>query len=271
MVDDVGARGLELDDHAPSGPHDPADPTEQASGLAADADVAVGQQSAVPASFTGTVGEDVSPDGERAALAGLPDGLRARRRCPAPERRAWPGPRPGARTAPNIERAAAAPLEQQCPVGGIDGAGPSPQRHGRGSPAWSMSWHARPANAASMAWAGSMTGSKIGAVMCGSASLIASDGIREPGVRDLVGHDAGIVPGVDVAQGAEECGWLGSTSRVCCPVDAVDISTVASADASAPWRTPSSHQPPSSAGPRTLGWSPSRSAASVRSSARQLG
>ena len=62
----------------------------------------------------------------------------------------------------------------------------------------------------------------------------------------------------------------GSTSRVCCPVDAVDISTVASADASAPRRTPSSHQPPSSAGPRTLAVSPSRPAASVRSSAAQL-
>ena len=129
MVDDVGAGRIELDDHASTRPHDPPDPVEQASGAAADADVAVGQQCTVPPSFAWYRREDVAPDGEGAAAAGLPDRLGRDVDAQRRDARAWPDPRPGDRDHSRCRACGPAPLEQQGSVGGIDGAGPSPQRH----------------------------------------------------------------------------------------------------------------------------------------------
>ena len=123
--------------------------------VAADADVAVGQQRAVPASFTGHRREDVTPDGERAALASLPDASwemsmpRAGTPSTASPATRRPGPQPDVDGAAAAARRAAVPGRWRRRRRSI-AAAPSAAN----IPAWSTSWHERPANAASMACAG---------------------------------------------------------------------------------------------------------------------
>ena len=109
----VPGRG-ELDDHAAARVEQLAQPAQQRDRVAADADVAVGEQRGAPAALARQRREDVAAQRRRPRAYGLADGLAARRRCRGRRGRARPsasvsrpGPQPTSSVGPTQQRRAA--------------------------------------------------------------------------------------------------------------------------------------------------------------------
>ena len=213
--------------------------------VAADADVAVGEQRRLPASLAGQGVEDVAVQRRRRRVRGSGRRPRGRRRCRARRARARraqavsrPGPQPTSRVGP----AQSASSDRSSVVGRVH---PDRQRlptlpSERGSPRVRArrSWRGPHRRAARQARANSPSGTSCG---------------------DRVG----VGDGVDVAQGRGRSPTLEAVADERAPGVVVrrrrgHRHVVQRAGVASAARSASTHQPPSSAGPSTASWSDSR-------------